>query len=94
VSPFTFPFTLELTAKNGGCLHLIIHLINPSGGLAYENPEDLLPLVDRLVANPELRQSLGENGRKEFVSQYTEERWIERYFGFIQMYADANCGTP
>jgi glycosyltransferase involved in cell wall biosynthesis len=75
--------------ENHFCCNAIEHT---SGGLAYENPEDLLPLVDRLVANPELRQSLGENGRKEFVSQYTEERWIERYFGFIQMYADANCG--
>ncbi len=50
------------------------------------------PAKDNPWANLELHQSLGENGRKEFVSQFTEERWIERYFGFIQMYADANCG--
>jgi len=60
-----------------------------SGGLVYENPEDLLPLVDRIAADPELRRSLSEKARKEIVSHYSEERWIEHYFDLIQTYNKA-----
>ena len=57
-----------------------------SGGLIYETPEELLPLVDRLVADPELRRSLGEKARKEISSQFSEERWMEQYFDLIRIY--------
>ena len=57
-------------------------------GVAFPSDlEELLPLVDRLAADPELRRSLGEKARKEISSQFSEERWIEQYFEFIQIYS-------
>ena len=59
-----------------------------SGGLVYEHPQELLPLVDRMVDDPELRRAMGGKARKEIESLYSEERWIEGYFDVIQSYTD------
>lgn len=55
-----------------------------SGGLVYQHPQELLPLVDRMVAEPGLRRGLSENARQETANLYSEERWIEGYFGLIE----------
>jgi len=60
-----------------------------SGGLIYEKPEELLPLIDRIAADPELRSSLGKKGREEYLSHYSEDCWMEKYFEIIQTYAKA-----
>jgi glycosyltransferase involved in cell wall biosynthesis len=57
-----------------------------SGGLAYDNPEELLPHVDRLATDPSLRQSLSENALRAVSRDFGEERWLERYFGLIDRY--------
>lgn len=53
------------------------------GGLIYDHPEELLPLVDRLVAEPDLRQHLSVRASDGYRRHYSEERWMERYFGLI-----------
>lgn len=65
------------------------------GGLIYDRPEELLPLVDRLVADPDLRQQLSVRASEGYRRHYSEERWMERYFGLIDELADrGDPGSP
>jgi glycosyltransferase involved in cell wall biosynthesis len=53
------------------------------GGLIYDRPEELLPLVDRLARDPDLRQQLSARAREGYRRHYSEERWMEQYFELI-----------
>lgn len=53
------------------------------GGLVYDRPEELLPLVDRLVADRGLRNTLSVRAKEGYQRYYSEERWMERYFALI-----------
>jgi glycosyltransferase involved in cell wall biosynthesis len=53
------------------------------GGLVYDRPEELLPLVDRLAQDPDLRQQLSARASEGYRRHYSEERWMERYFALI-----------
>lgn len=64
-----------------------------AGGLVYDHPEELLPLVDRLAADPELRRSLGRKGQQVVERHFSEERWVGKYLELIHRYADAKQET-
>jgi len=70
-----------IVRRAGGSTEAIEDL---SSGLIYESPEELLPLIDRVVADSALRKSLSEQVCKESLSRYSEKRWVERYFEIIQ----------
>mgnify|MGYP003397303153 FL=1 len=53
------------------------------GGLVYEEPGGLLSRVDRLAADPALRQDLAARAGEGYRRHYSEERWMERYFELI-----------
>jgi spore coat protein SA len=53
------------------------------GGLVYEEPGELLARVDRLAADPALRQELAARASEGYRRHYSEERWMERYFELI-----------
>ncbi|MGK2926026.1 MAG: glycosyltransferase, partial [Lysobacterales bacterium] len=53
------------------------------GGLIYDRPEELLPLVDRLARDPDLRQQLSARASEGCRRHYSEERWMEQYFELI-----------
>jgi len=66
--------------RSGGSVEAIERT---GGGLIYDRPEELLPLVDRLVAEPDLRQQLSIRASEGYRRHYSEERWMERYFALI-----------
>ena len=55
-------------------------------GLSYEagNPGDLADVLDRLIAQPELRQCLGQAARAWVVANRTMEQMGERYRALYQ----------
>jgi glycosyltransferase involved in cell wall biosynthesis len=53
------------------------------GGLIYEQPGDLLPLVDRLAGDPGLRQELGRRAAEGYRRHFSEEHWMAQYFAAI-----------
>jgi spore coat protein SA len=57
------------------------------GGLVYAEPEELLPLVDRLAGDPSLRQELAARAVEGYRRDYSEERWMARYFDLISQLA-------
>jgi glycosyltransferase involved in cell wall biosynthesis len=59
------------------------------GGLIYEQPEELLPLVDRLAGNTTLRAELAERAAKGYREHFSEARWMEQYFETIEEIRDA-----
>ena len=53
------------------------------GGLVYDRPEELLPLVDRLATNPALRAELAARAAEGYRAHFSEDRWMEQYFEAI-----------
>jgi spore coat protein SA len=53
------------------------------GGLVYDEPVELLPLVDRLAGDPALRRELAARASDGYQLHYSEERWMEHYFELI-----------
>jgi spore coat protein SA len=62
------------------------------GGLIYDRPEELLPLVDRIAGDPDLRRSLALKAREGYLNHFTETRWMDRYFELINAIAGAKAG--
>lgn len=53
------------------------------GGLVYDAPEELLPLLDRLVADAGLRATLSSAARRGTAAAYLEDSWMTAYFACI-----------
>lgn len=65
------------------------------GGLIYDHPEELLPLLDRLATDPHLRQQLSVRGSEGYRLHYSEERWMEQYFELIdELAGHRGSGSP
>ena len=54
------------------------------GGLVYDNPRELLPLVDRIADDPELRRNLALRAGEGYLKYFSETRWMENYFEVIR----------
>jgi glycosyltransferase involved in cell wall biosynthesis len=59
------------------------------GGLVYERPDELLPLVDRLAQDPALRAALARRAAEGYRQHFSEERWMQQYFEIIEQLRDA-----
>ena len=72
--------TPVIARRSGGSLESIERT---GGGLIYNEPDELLPLLDRMANDSELRQSLAAKAIAGFQEHYSEERWMEQYFEVI-----------
>ncbi len=59
------------------------------GGLVYDNPDELLPLIDRVAADARLRTTLSERGRAGVRAWYLQDVWMAAYFAVIDDVAQA-----
>lgn len=59
------------------------------GGLVYDEPHELLPLVDRMAADADLRATLSTRAREGTMAHYLEDTWIEAYLRRIESIAEA-----
>lgn len=57
------------------------------GGLVYNEPDELLPLLDRVASDHQLRCELGERAREGTAAEYLEDTWMDRYFAIIEQIA-------
>jgi len=76
--------TPVIARRSGGSLESIERT---GGGLMYNEPEELLPLLDRIASDPELRKSLAAKAIAGYQDHYSEERWMEQYFDLIRIYS-------
>lgn len=51
------------------------------------DPAALAGALERLMDNPELRQTLGRNGRQKYLNEYTIEKHLERMVEFLHAVA-------
>lgn len=54
------------------------------GGLVYGHPDELGPLLDRLLDRPDLGPDLGERGRRVVERDYSESAHLERYLDLVR----------
>lgn len=60
-------------------------LVNESGGgLVFDSLGGLIDAIDRIVADPTLRNELGANGRAARRGIWSEEEHLKRYFDLIE----------
>jgi glycosyltransferase involved in cell wall biosynthesis len=63
------------------------HCLRSQGGLYYSSAEEFSEALDLLVREPQLRQALGENGRRYVRENYRWEAVLARYRGLIEAVA-------
>lgn len=77
--------TPVIARRSGGSLESIERT---GGGLTYDEPEELLPLLDRFVSDPELGRNLATKAIEGYREHFSEQRWMEQYFDFIRIYSE------
>lgn len=63
------------------------------GGLVYDAPEELLPLIDRLCGDPVLRATLSARARAGTRSDYLEQTWMDAYLACVHEIAHEKSVT-
>lgn len=53
------------------------------GGFIYRNNDELVSALNRLAADSELRDRLGEKGYSAFMEHWNEDAHIEKYLGLV-----------
>jgi glycosyltransferase involved in cell wall biosynthesis len=54
------------------------------GGLLFDTDDGLETLMDRLLANPQLRNDLGLRGRQAYQQKWTQDSHLQRYLSIIE----------
>ena len=80
--------TPVIARRGGGSVESIERT---GGGLIYDTPEELLPLVDRIAGVPELRRTLANKATEGYAKHFSETRWMEQYFELIDAIAAAKA---
>lgn len=86
-----------ILGSNKGGLEDIIK--QSGGGLLFDTQEELVGLLDRLLADPALRNELGRRGYGTYKSKWTPEAHLARYLDLIREIAakranQAAASTP
>jgi glycosyltransferase involved in cell wall biosynthesis len=55
------------------------------GGFTYRDEDGLVRAMERLLAEPGLRDELGERGHAAFVERWSEEPQVERYLELVSL---------
>lgn len=53
------------------------------GGFTYHTADELIAAMERLLADPVLRNELGENGNRAFHERWTARAHLEQYYAII-----------
>ncbi len=59
-------------------------LQDSGGGFIYDNLDELLKALDRLVQEPRLRDQLGNKGYAAYLKYWTEDAHIAQYMSLIR----------
>ena len=69
---------------NGQCEVLKGHCLRSNAGLYYANYEEFKECLDLLLSNGELRERMGENGKKYLRASYSWEKVEEKYLRLLE----------
>lgn len=65
------------------------------GGLIYNDDDELIACMEEIRQNPELRNQLGERGHRAYLSHWTEDAYIKKYYQLIRdIAARKNINSP
>ena len=78
--------TPVIARRSGGSVESIERT---GGGLTYDEPGELLPLLDRIANDPALRRNLSDKAVQGYQDYYSEDRWMQRYFEVIEKISKA-----
>lgn len=53
------------------------------GGCIYDTDDELITIMDRLLADPSYRNALGRRGYQAYKQKWTEDAHLKRYFDLI-----------
>lgn len=54
------------------------------GGFVYDHPGEIPELLDRFLDTPQIRQEMGENGYRAYLTNWSESTYLEKYFTLIR----------
>ncbi len=60
------------------------HCMKGNGGLAFSNYDEFEAMLDLFLSDPDLRQVMGEHGRKYVQENYSWKKIIEKYEGMFK----------
>ncbi len=64
------------------------------GGLLYTTDAELIAAMDRLLAETDDRQALGQRGHQAYLQNWTVEAHLQRYFALIDEVSIRKKGQP
>lgn len=76
-----FSFRTPVITNKLGALPEVVE--DSGGGIIYENEDELIAAIQRLAADPELRDQLGEKGYDAYSRFWNEEAHLDKYLGLI-----------
>lgn len=78
----SFARKTPVIANNLGALPEVIE--DSAGGMIYNNEEQLVECMKRLLSDREYRTELGEKGYRAYMKYWNEESHVRQYFDLIQ----------
>lgn len=81
--------TPVIARRSGGSVESIERT---GGGIAYDRPDELPDLLDRMVSDEGLRETLAAKAIQGYRDNYSEDRWMEQYFDLIGRNIMGNTG--
>ncbi|NOT46370.1 MAG: glycosyltransferase family 4 protein [Acidobacteria bacterium] len=77
-----FSYKTPVIANDLGALPEIVN--DSNGGFVYRTEDELLAAIQKIAANPALRNELGENGHQAYLKYWTEEPHVRQYLDLIR----------
>lgn len=83
---------VPVIARRIGALADVI--TDSGGGLLFNTPQECRDAMERLLAEPQLRDELGQRGRRMACAHWTEEEHMTRYLHVIRTLQESRTKSP
>jgi len=83
-----FSYQTPVIVNDLGALPEVVE--DSNGGFIYRTEEELLDAMNKLVADPNLRAEMGNNGYRAYLKEWNEEPHLNRYFRLIDSIKNRN----
>jgi glycosyltransferase involved in cell wall biosynthesis len=79
-----------IVRRAGGCAESVERT---GGGLVYDRPDELLPMIDRFLGDAHLRAALSVRANQGTTEFYSEQRWLRDYLRCIEAVRGGTAGV-
>ena len=83
---------VPVVARRIGAITEVIQ--ESDGGLLFDTPAECRLAMQQLIASPELRARLGDNGRRIALERWTEETHLKHYLELIRSVIEDRAASP